>query len=125
MEKKIRKQLKKQLEKERKRIIKDLKSFARRDSRLKGNWRTRFPILGLDRSHKDENAEEIEQYATLLSVEHTLEVRLKDIEDALEKIKKNTYGRCEKCQKEIEEKRLKVVPEARLCLKCSQEQGNK
>jgi len=39
----------------------------------------------------------------------------------LEKIKKNTYGRCEKCEQEIEEKLLKIQPETKLCLKCKKE----
>ena len=56
-----------------------------------------------------------------MSVEHTLELRLKDINNALEKIKNNDYGLCDKCKKEIEIKRLKIVPEAKQCLKCSKE----
>ncbi len=120
MDQKTQKQFKKKLEKERKKIIKDLKSFAKKDPRLKGNWLTRFPLFGLDRSHKDESAEMIEQYATLLPIEHTLETKLKDIDKALEKIKKGEYGKCEKCHQDIEIKRLEALPEARLCFKCSQ-----
>ena len=86
---------------------------------MKGNWLTRFPLFGLGRSHNDENAEEIEEYENLLPIEHTLELRLKDINDALVKIKENRYGQCEKCKKEIEPERLKIVPEAKLCLRCS------
>jgi len=37
---------------------------------------------------------------------------------ALEKIKKGKYGVCESCGKKISQKRLKISPEARLCLKC-------
>jgi len=47
-----------------------------------------------------------------------LELRLKNINLALEKIEKGRYGNCEKCGKEIDEKRLKISPEARSCLKC-------
>jgi len=47
-----------------------------------------------------------------------LELKLKNVDLALEKIKKGKYGICEKCGKEIEEKRLEVYPEARLCQKC-------
>jgi len=78
-----------------------------------------FPFLWDYRSHNDENAEKIEEYENLLSVEHTLELRLKDINDALERIKKGTYGMCEKCNKEIEVKRLEIVPEAKTCLNCN------
>ena len=121
MDKKMQKQLKNSLEKEKLKLIKDLKSFANRDTKIKGNWLTRFPFFGINRSHNDESAEKIEEYENLLSVEHTLELRLKDINNALDKIKSNTYGICEKCKKEIELKRLKIVPEAKRCLKCSRE----
>ena len=121
MDKKTQKQLKSNLEKEKTKLIKDLKSFAIRDTKIKGNWLTRFPFFGINRSHNDENAEKIEEYENLLSVEYTLELRLKDINNALDKIKSNTYGICEKCKKEIELKRLKIVPEAKTCLKCSKQ----
>lgn len=122
MDKNFLKKLKESLESEKRRITKELKSFAKKDSKIKGNWRSKFPFFGSDRSHKDENAEEIEGYATRLSVEHTLEVRLKDIDEALEKIKTDKYGKCEVCGKEIEEKRLKAVPEAKWCLDCAKKQ---
>jgi DnaK suppressor protein len=122
MDKDLLKQQEERLEEEKKKLTKELKFFAKKDPKLKGNWRTRFPFFGLSRSHKDESAEEIEEYENLLPVEHSLELRLKDIEDALEKIKKGNYGQCEKCKKEIESKRLKVVPEARLCLKCGKKE---
>ncbi|MFH1388019.1 MAG: TraR/DksA C4-type zinc finger protein [Patescibacteria group bacterium] len=121
MDKKMQKQLKKSLEKEKMKLTKDLKSFANKDTEVKGNWLTRFPFFGISRSYDDENAERIEEYENLLSVEHTLELRLKDINNALEKIKNNNYGICEKCKKEIEIKRLKIVPEAKQCLICSKE----
>jgi DnaK suppressor protein len=119
MDRDFQKKLKKKLEEEKKRLIKDLGFFAKKDPKMKGNWRTLFPFFGLNRSHKDESAEEIEEYEKLLPLEHTLELRLKDIEEALAKIKQGTYGQCENCQQEIELRRLEAVPEAKLCLTCS------
>lgn len=118
MEKLDLKKFKKQLEKEKKRLTKELTSFAKRDKNLKGNWRAKFPVFGNDRSHKDENAEEVEAYSSLLSVEYNLENRLKDINKALEKIEKGKYGICEICNASIELERLRVAPEASLCVKC-------
>lgn len=108
--------LEKKLGEEKKRITADLKYFAKKDPKIKGNWKTKFPFFG--RSNEDDNADEVEEYTALLPVEHTLELRLKDIDLALGKIKKNKYGKCEKCKKEIEPKRLIVNPEARVCMKC-------
>jgi len=122
MNKDSQKNIQKKLEAAKKRLIKDLKFFAKKDPQLKGNWLTRFPFFSSSRSHKDESAEEIEGYENLLPVEHTLELRLKDIENALVKIKKGNYGLCENCRKKIELNRLKIIPEARLCLKCGKEE---
>lgn len=48
----------------------------------------------------------------------SLEARIKEIEKALEKIEKGTYGICEKCHQPIEEERLKIDLAAYLCRKC-------
>ena len=117
MDKKLEQQLKAKLEAEKKRLTKDLSAFAQKDPKMKRNWITRFPFLGLNRSHSDESADEVEEYENLLPVEYALEGRLKDIEEALGKMTKGTYGQCELCGKEIEKKRLLVAPEARTCLK--------
>ncbi len=39
--------------------------------------------------------------------------------DALERIKKGTYGVCQKCKGKVRRKRLKAFPEANLCIKCA------
>lgn len=108
-------ELKEKLEKEKVAIKKQLATFADQDPNLKGDWDTRFPDFdgGLE-----EAADEVEEYTSRLPVEFSLETRLKNINLALEKMKKDKYGKCEKCGKAIDEKRLKVMPAARLCMKC-------
>ncbi len=118
MDEKTKEQLKKKLEEEKKKLTKEISSFAKEDPKRKGNWLTNLPFLGNDRSHVDESAERIESYESLLPIEHTLELRLKDIDNALEKISSDNYGKCEKCNKEIKAERLEIVPEARLCSEC-------
>lgn len=125
MDEKLQKQLKRKLEAEKKRLTKELGYFAKKDNRIKGNWRTHFPFFSSQSSHRDENAEEIETYENLLPVEHSLELRLKDIDKALKKIEIGKYGKCEKCKKDIEGKRLKAVPEARLCISCGRKNNRK
>jgi DnaK suppressor protein len=53
-----------------------------------------------------------------LPIEYSLELKLKDVNLALEKMKKGTYGICEKCQKRIKEERLKIYPVVQYCLNC-------
>jgi DnaK suppressor protein len=40
------------------------------------------------------------------------------IDQALERIDKNTYGYCHECGDPISPERLEAVPHARLCIKC-------
>jgi RNA polymerase-binding transcription factor DksA len=44
---------------------------------------------------------------------------LTDIEDALVKFDKGTYGECESCHEHIPEVRLEAMPAARLCINCA------
>ena len=120
MDKKLLKKLKEKLEKEKDQIEKNLESFAEKDDKLEGDWDTRFPKWnkGGSSSAMEIAADEVEEYSTLLSLEHVLEIRLKNIFSALKKIKENKYGICEKCGKKIPVKRLEICPEAIFCLKC-------
>ncbi|HAT72245.1 MAG TPA: hypothetical protein DCS63_05465 [Elusimicrobia bacterium] len=43
---------------------------------------------------------------------------LRDIEAALRKMEKGTYGLCEHCKNVIEKKRIKALPSARYCMVC-------
>jgi len=110
--------LKKQLEQDRDSRTEELKSFAKKDPRVAGDWDTIFPHYGSSTIEYDENASETEAYQNLLPVEHTLEMRLKDIEEALHKIETDSYGICEQCSNQISLSRLQAKPEARLCIPC-------
>lgn len=116
MDKKIIEKLKEKLESGRDSLQKELKSFATEDKNLKHNWDAKYP--NREDVDKDEAADDVQEYDNLLSLEHSLEVKLKDVNLALEKMENGQYGICEKCGKEIEEDRLKAVPEAKLCMKC-------
>ena len=118
MEKQLIQELKKKLLEEKDLLKKDLLKFADKDKKIPDDYDTRFPYLERS-SAPDEDAEEVEQYETLLALEHSLELRLKDVNDALEKIENGQYGECENCHQKIEIARLKANPAARLCMKCS------
>ena len=109
-------ELKVKLESEKNAIIKELNSFATEDKGLKNNWDVRYP--NRESGNMEEEADEVQEYDNLLSIENNLELRLKDVNSALEKIKNNKYGVCEKCGNKIDEERLQAYPEARTCMKC-------
>ena len=113
-------EFKAKLEKEKENIEKTLSKFAKRDENLKGDWDTRFPHSDGESGSGslEKEADEVEEYTTLLPIEHGLESKLKNIDIALEKMKRGDFGKCEKCGQDISQERLKAVPEARFCLKC-------
>jgi DnaK suppressor protein len=47
--------------------------------------------------------------------------QLKEIEDALERLKTGEYGMCEECGEPIPEQRLRLFPAARLCVRCQED----
>ena len=48
--------------------------------------------------------------------------KLLSIDEALERLKQNTYGICEECELDIAEERLKALPFTRLCVTCQADQ---
>lgn len=48
-------------------------------------------------------------------------VKVKQIDDAIERLDDNTYGVCESCGLEIAEERLNAMPFTRLCRDCQQD----
>jgi len=99
--------LKRRLLKERKKILKELR-------RLED-----VSDLGGE-TDPDIETDESEELSNQLAENQVLKNRLADIELALGKMKKGTYGICENCKQEIEPEILKVAPESRLCKKCKQ-----
>ncbi len=120
MDKKLLKQLKEKLEKQKSATETELRKFATEDKKRKGDWDTKYPQHdgGVGSQALEDAADQVEEYVTFLPLEHNMEIRLQDVNLALEKIKKGNYAKCEKCGKKIAEERLKVYPEARRCNKC-------
>jgi len=115
------KKIKERLEREKLLLEEGLKKFAKKDEKLPGDWDTRFPSFNSGEAGGgllEKEADEVEEYSALLPIEYALELKLKNIDLALEKMKGEKYGICEKCGKEIEERRLEVLPEAKYCLRC-------
>ena len=74
--------------------------------------------FGSDIDHFEEETDETEEFANYLSVKKPLEEKLGDIETALERIKGGAYGRCDKCNRDIEIEVLEAAPRSTLCKKC-------
>ncbi len=122
MKKKLKEKLKEKLKKEEKEIKKTLSKFAKENPNLEGDWETQYPNLGLN--DIDTEADEVEEFSNLLPIEHTLELKLKDIKKALKRMEEDNYGICKDCNEEIEEARLRASPEAQKCIKCLTKNNN-
>jgi len=117
MDKKLLEELRRKLETQKKSITKELESFAKKDDSPKGDWETKYP--NRENGSMEEEADEVQEYDNMLSVEYSLELKLKNVDLALKKIDEGKYGTCEKCNKKINEERLKAVPEGKLCMECN------
>ncbi len=118
MKKETLNKLKEKMEKEKRTLEKMLKEFAKERDLKKGEWDTKFSDFKAE-GVLDEEADEVEEYTSLLPIEQTLETKLRNINNALERIKKGRYGKCETCQKTIDQKRLELIPEATTCSDCN------
>lgn len=109
-------ELKNALAQEHDKLVAELKSFAKPDAKMTGDWDSTMPQFEPTEygSHAslEEEADEVEEYETRLAAEHSLESRLLEVNKALERIKKGAYGKCAKCGKEIPRERLQANPAA-------------
>jgi len=111
---------KQKLEDKKVQLEQELSSFATKDPALKGDWDTKYPRV--PEGDLEDAAGEVEEYSTKLHIEFSLENQLKEVNGALERIAKGTYGACVNCEKDISQERLQASPEARLCLDCTGKQ---
>lgn len=118
LDQKTLKEIEAQLEAQKKKIMADLSNISRRDSHESDDRAARFPDYG---DKPDENAQEISDYTTNVATEKVLEKSLEDINKALERIQKGTYGTCRYCGNPIAAGRLLARPTAGACIKCKTE----
>ena len=72
---------------------------------------------------KEEGASEAFELEKRLALEKRLMGTLAEIEHALRKFEKGTYGVCDVCGRPVEAARLEVLPQANLCLSCKAQQS--
>jgi len=72
-----------------------------------------------------DDASNLVEMNTLMALSDSQRNELRQIAEALNKIREGTYGICEGCSELINEPRLKALPFATLCVNCKsqQEQG--
>lgn len=111
-------EIEKTLLEQKQQITHELSELSRKDNHEADNMSSKFPEYG---DKPDENAQEITDYTTNLVTEKVLEKSLEDINSALLRIGKGTYGVCKYCGNPISEKRLVARPTASSCISCKTE----
>lgn len=108
--------IKEELIKRKEQILSDLKNIGEKEKDgSEEDYKTSFPEYG---DKDDENAQEITEYSKNLATEQVLESTIKDINSALDRIDKGTYGICKYCGEEIGRKRMLARPVASSCVAC-------
>jgi len=74
---------------------------------------------------KEEGATEAFELEKRLALERRVSGLLSEVEHALQKLEKGTYGLCDVCGQSVEMARLEVLPQANLCLSCKARQEAK
>jgi DnaK suppressor protein len=79
--------------------------------------------LNLDFGFAD-SAQSTAERNKVLAVIERLRENLHDVDLALSKIEKGTFGICERCGEPIGAERLEAIPYARLCMSCKQKESS-
>ena len=69
-------------------------------------------------NHMAEDATAAFDQAAFISLRRGHERQLAQVQSALHRMADDSYGRCERCDCEIDFARLKAVPETTLCMNC-------
>jgi len=119
MDKQLIEELRQKLEQSKQELEETLGAFATKDPIMKDDWDTKLPDFGPPSlGDLEQESDRVEEYENKLPVEYGLELKLRDVNRALKKFAEGTYGICEKCNKAIDEKRIRVIPEAPTHVDC-------
>lgn len=100
---------------EKKHLETDLADFTKKNPHVADDYEAKFPDYG---DEEDENAREVAQYTANKPLEISLENTLRDVNQALDRLDKGTYGICKYCKKPIDKKRLRARPTSSACVSC-------
>lgn len=105
----------KKLEAEKARLEGEMNTVGRRNPAVPGDWEPMPSETGVESDLADQ-ADIVMSREGNAAILADLEARYDSTLEALARIKKGTYGKCEVCGKTIEEKRLEADPAATTCI---------
>ena len=106
----------KKLEAEKIRLESEMGTVGRKNLSVPGDWE---PVPSETGSEADlaDQADVVMSRESNIAILADLEARYDTIREALSRIEKGTYGKCEVCKGKIEEARLEADPSATTCIK--------
>lgn len=107
---------KKMLKTELSRLEGELKSVGRKNPDHPKEWEATATDVDIQASDSADIADNIENYESNNAILKQLEIEYNDVQGALLRIKKGTYGICEVSDEPIEIGRLEAYPAARTCI---------
>ena len=90
--------------------------LAEHGKSIGGDWQGSSTSKGGE-SDPNDAADNIEELVTNVPLVEELEKRRREVDKALEKMDKSTYGTCDVCKAEIPTDRLEANPAASTCIK--------
>ncbi len=79
------------------------------------------PEYASDNAAVDTDVREQESHLRIMAEIDSLELRIKDINESIERAEKGVYGVCKRCNMKIPPKRLELLPESIYCVACESE----
>ena len=122
------KDYKKQLLKDKRRLINKLKTVNDRENNregLKNSWKESTGELSSYDNHPADNASDTFERGKDIGMKDNVNLFLTMIDDALQRIETGEYGICDKCQSEINKDRLAIMPATTMCYNCKVSQESK
>jgi DnaK suppressor protein len=105
--------------KEQDRLIEAMSAMGTLSGIVDGDWEVHKQETGANETETNMLSSQYEEESTNEGVLETLEERLNEVTIALGKIDNQNYGKCESCNKNIEEAKLEANPAAKTCISCS------
>ena len=110
------KKIKDKLEKERDVLLEEMRDMGKLNPET-GEWEATPEEIDYPESDQNDMADRFEDFEARSSMIRSLEPRLKNILQALKEINRESFGKCEVCNKDIEMSRMEANPAARTCKK--------
>lgn len=108
------KKIKEKLEIERDILFEELRDMGKLNTET-GEWEAIPEELDSPESDQNDMADRFENFEARSSIIKTLAPRLNNILKTLKGLNRESFGKCEVCEKDIETKRLEINPAARTC----------